>query len=126
GVWRSGGDRGEVWRLNNVEFSLIDWVAEVLWHEMLHHFRNDLVAEPCLYHTNWSLAGSETGHACTTCKFLGDVRDFSINDIFWNLDLEVFLALAEVYEFCLHWVGRPNIFPSECERGDSNPHGVSH
>src|SRR5215510_218238 len=69
---------------------------------MLHHFGNDLIAKPCLHHTNGRLARSEAGHTRAPSKFLSDVRDFSINDILRDLNVEIFFALAEVYEFCLH------------------------
>src|SRR5215510_10583636 len=74
---------------------------------MLHHFGNDLIAETRLHHTNWRFAGSETRYARAASKFLSDMRNFSINDILRNLNVEIFFALAKVYEFCLHRVGRP-------------------
>src|SRR5262245_23299420 len=69
---------------------------------MLHHFGNDLIAKPCRHHTNRRLARSKPGQTRAPSKFLSDLRDFSINDILRDLNVEIFFALAEVYEFCRH------------------------
>ncbi len=70
-----------------------------------------------------ALPGSEAGYTRFAREFLGDVCDFVIDDFLRNLDIQIFLRFADVDQFCFH-VG--SLILLKCERGDSNPHGVSH
>src|SRR5262249_39037880 len=88
--------------LHNFEFPFIDGISKIFRHEVLHHFGNDFVAKPRFYDTNRRLTRPKTGYTSTPRQFLCNVGDLSIDNILRDLNVKVFLALAEIYQFCLH------------------------
>ena len=63
---------------------------------MVHHLRYDLVAVTCFDDPHGSLAWSESWYAGFSCEVLSDMRNFRIDDLLRNLDIEVLFALTDV------------------------------
>ena len=88
--------------MDDVELPFFDGVADVFRHQVFHHFRKDLVAKSRLDDAEWGFARPETRHARPACKFLGNLCDLSINGFLGNLNIEILLAFADVYQCCFH------------------------
>src|SRR5262245_66504327 len=88
--------------MHDIQLAFLNGVAEVLREQMLHHFRHDLVSITRLHHLNGGFAGPEARYPGASRKFLSDMKDFVVDNILGNFDVEILLGRADVDQFCFH------------------------
>ena len=68
----------------------------------MRHVVEDLIAEPLPDDLRRHLPGPESRHARRLAVIAGDLVDFGVDHRARDLEDEVLLGLADVYEFSLH------------------------
>src|SRR5690606_15522316 len=89
--------------IHQVEVFLLERVREVPRQQMLIHLGKDVVLVSVLHDTQWRFARAKSRNAGALCELPRDRGDFSRDDLFGNLDLETFLYVADIGQFCFHF-----------------------
>ena len=95
-------DVADVGRVDRLDPALAQGLVDRPGDQAVRHVVKDLIAESLPDDLGRHLARAEAGNARRLAVIARYFVDLGVDDGAWNLDHEILLRLADVYEFSLH------------------------